>query len=356
MIDIKIIIAAILLGLLGCKTESDQPLSVHSVNVISVDTSKTLSRIAFGSCSDEDEPQPIWKYIVSNEADLWIWLGDMIYGDSDNPKVLEEKYNEQLANLEYQKLLSSTAVIGIWDDHDYGENDGDKNFAIKKESKELMVNFLNIDKDADVRKREGAYQSYTFGEGEKKVKILLLDGRYFRDELKNNIVRSGQRYHKNEAGDILGEAQWKWLENELSNSDAAIHIIGCGIQVVPVEHNYEKWANFPMAHQRLYNLLNQTQPSRAILLSGDRHIAEISSIQLDSLDYPLYDITSSGLTHSYEKVDQNGEPNQYRVNNILSGQKNFAQLEIDWSVIPPNVKAEIRGLGNHIIYEHQLYK
>ena len=105
MIDIRIIIAAILLGLLGCKTESDQPLSVHSVNIISVDTSKTLSRIAFGSCSDEDEPQPIWKYIVSNEADLWIWLGDMIYGDSDNPEVLEEKYNEQLANLEYQKLL-----------------------------------------------------------------------------------------------------------------------------------------------------------------------------------------------------------------------------------------------------------
>lgn len=352
----RIIIAVLLMAMIGCKSKTEQALPVASVDIKSVDTSKILSRIAFGSCSDEDEPQPIWKYIVANEADLWIWLGDMIYGDSDNPKVLEKKYNQQLANKEYQKLLTSTPIIGIWDDHDYGENDGDKNFSIKKESKELMVDFLNITKDADVRKREGAYQSYTFGQGERKVKILLLDARYFRDTLNNNIQISGQRYQKNETGDILGELQWQWLEKELTDSDASIHIIGCGIQVIPTEHNYEKWANFPKAHQRLYDLLNQTQPNRAILLSGDRHIAEISSIQLDSLDYPLYDITSSGLTHSYEKVEQNGEPNQHRVNNILSGQKNFAQLEIDWSMKPPNVKAEIRGLGNHIIYEYQLYK
>ena len=154
----------------------------------------------------------------------------------------------------------------------------------------------------------------------------------------------------------MGEEQWKWLEEELTNSEAAIHIIGSGIQVIPTEHNYEKWANFPAAHQRFYDLLNQTQPTRAIILSGDRHIAEISSISLDSLDYPLYDITSSGLTHSYEKVEQRGEPNSHRVNNILSGKKNFAQLEIDWSVSPPNVKAEIRGIRNQIIHEYQLYK
>lgn len=344
------------LVLMGCNSQKDKEVSSVPLEIKKLDNSKTLNRIAFGSCSDEDEPQPIWKYIVENESDLWIWLGDMIYGDSNNPNVLEKKYKQQLANNEYQKLLKNVPVIGIWDDHDYGKNDGDKNFSIKKESKELMVDFLNVAEDHAVRKREGAYQSYTFGAADKKVKILLLDARYFRDELKRNILKGGQRYHQNESGDILGEAQWKWLESELTDSDAAIHIIGCGIQVIPIEHNYEKWSNFPSAHQRLYDLLNQTQPNRALLLSGDRHIAEISKIELDSLDYPLYDITSSGLTHSYEKVEQRGEPNQYRVNNILSGQKNFAQLQIDWSVSPPNITAEIRGLGNRIIHQHKLYR
>ncbi len=352
----RTLLGVLLIGLMGCKSNKGHDNPDAEVRVLAVDTSKTLNRIAFGSCSDEDQPQPMWKYIVANEADLWIWLGDMIYGDSDDPKVLEDKYNQQLANEEYQKLQTSTPIIGIWDDHDYGENDGDKHFVIKRESKELMVDFLDVPEDAKVRQREGAYQSYTFGEGNKKVKILLLDARYFRDELKKNVLTKGQKYQKNETGDVLGESQWKWLEDELTDSEAAIHIIGCGIQVIPTQHNYEKWANFPSAHQRLYDLLNQTQPNRAILLSGDRHIAEVSSIQLDSLDYPLYDITSSGMTHSYEKVEQRGEANQYRVDNILSGQKNFAQLEIDWSLSPPEVKVEIIGLGNKIIHEHHLYK
>ena len=352
----RALIIALVLGVVGCKSQPENIVVSKTVDLKSIDTTKTLSRIAFGSCSDEDEPQPRWKYVVANDVDLWMWLGDMIYGDSDDPAVLKKKYDQQLANKEYQKLLSSTPIIGIWDDHDYGKNDGDKTFAIKKESKELMVDFLNVPKDADVRKREGAYQSYTYGSGDQKVKVLLLDARYFRDGLKRNILKVGQRYQKNESGDVLGEAQWKWLEDELTDSDAAIHIIGCGIQVISSEHNYEKWANFPTAHQRLYDLLNRTIPSRAILLSGDRHIAEISKIQLANLDYPLYDITSSGLTHSYEKVEQKGEDNQYRVNNILSGKKNFAQLKIDWSVSPPQVKAEIRGLGNHIIHELELYK
>jgi len=349
------IIIIFVLVIIGCKSQQDSVGVISNVDVKKLDLTKRLDRIAFGSCSDEDEPQPMWKYIVSNNADLWIWLGDMIYGDSDNPAVLRKKYNQQLANQEYQKLLRSTPVIGIWDDHDYGENDGDKNFAIKKESKELMMDFLYVAKDHNVHNREGAYQSYSFGAEDNKVKILLLDARYFRDELERNLLKGAQRYHKNKTGDILGEAQWSWLESELTNSDAAIHIIGCGIQVIPTEHNYEKWANFPAAHQRLYDLLNQTQPNRTLLLSGDRHIAEISKIELDSLDYPLYDITSRGMTHSYEKVEQKGEPNQYRVNNILSGQKNFAQLLIDWSVTPPNITVEIRGLGNHIIHQHKLY-
>lgn len=356
MIDIRILVFVLLLSIIGCKSVNEEPSTIGQIDVKALDTSKRLNQIAFGSCSDEDEPQPIWKYITANHVDLWIWLGDMMYGDSDDPAVLKMKYDKQLANEGYQELLVSTPVIGIWDDHDYGQNDGDKNFVIKKESKELMLNFLHVPEVAEVRKREGVYQSFSFGSGAEKVKILLLDARYFRDELERNIITTGPRYEKNMTGDILGEAQWKWLEEELTDSDAAIHIIGCGIQIIPIEHNYEKWANFPAAHQRLYDLLNHTKPNRAILLSGDRHIAEVSSIQLDSLDYPLYDITSSGLTHSYEKVEKKGEPNQYRVNDILSGKKNFAQLLIDWSVSPPNVNVEIRGLGNHIIHQHQLFK
>ncbi len=176
------------------------------VNYKSLNTEKLLTTIAFGSCNKHDLPQPIWESVIQNQPDLWIWLGDIIYGDTENMETLKKKYDAQKSNIEYQKLVETCPVIGIWDDHDYGTNDGDKNYSKKEESKQLLLNFLDVSNKSPVRKREGAYQSFTFGKKDKKVKIILLDGRYFRDELKKDNSQK-KRYLPNETGDVLGEAQ-----------------------------------------------------------------------------------------------------------------------------------------------------
>lgn len=342
---------------ISCKEieETKQKPLFNQASINVDDNDGPLQIVAFGSCNDEDnDHQPIWKYVVENQADLWIWLGDIIYGDSNNPKVLQKKYIEQKTNKDYQLLYNAVPIIGVWDDHDYGVNDGDKHFAIKGESKELLMDFLDVPTDQPVRSREGAYQSYSYGPTGQKVKIILLDTRYFRDKLIKNPAIGGQRYLASKTGDILGASQWDWLEKELTNSDAQLHIIATGIQLVAEDHNYEKWANFPLSRKRFVDLINKTKPTRPVVISGDRHLAEVSSMTLDSLSHPLYDITSSGLTHSYEKVDMKGETNHHRVNHIITGQKNFAQLYIDWDSDPIKVKVEIRGLGNRVLHQLDL--
>lgn len=338
------------IALLSCRPQPSSSAIDQAHQPIVAGHTQILHTIAFGSCSDEDESQPFWKYAIQNEADLWIWLGDIIYGDTEDPEVLKQKYDQQKSKPEYIELLKNTMVVGIWDDHDYGVNDGDKRYPIKKQSRDILFDFLDIPAPTN----EGAYQSYVFGSGKQKVKIILLDTRYFKDPIQRNPTSVGQRYLPSENGDILGEAQWQWLASELTDSDAAIHVLCSGIQVIPIDHAYEKWSNYPVAQRRLYDLLVKTQASRTILLSGDRHLAEISRIELDSLAYPLYDITSSGMTHSYEEVDRIGEKNRYRVSSILTGQKNFGQLLIHWEDDVPHVTAEIRGLGNHIIHQLEL--
>jgi alkaline phosphatase D len=312
---------------------------------------KSLTTIAFGSCNKHNAPQPIWEFVVQNQPDLWIWLGDNIYGDTENMETLKKKYDAQKSNPAYQKLLKFCPIIGIWDDHDYGENDGDKNYPKKEESKELLLEFLDVPNKAAVRKREGAYQTYTFGKKNKKVKILLLDGRYFRDELTKDYSEKN-RYQPNESGDVLGEAQWKWLSQELSDTSAALNIIGCGIQMIAKDHGYEKWANFPRARKRLFDLLEEKQPKGVILLSGDRHIAEVSKIKLDGLPYDLYDITSSGLSHSWQTIGE--EYNELRVEDKMTGQKNFGIIKIDWNATPLKIKIEIRGLENKLHFEQDI--
>lgn len=343
----RIVSFLLLTLLLACNAKTTQPAVERQV------TPNALQTIAFGSCDKQDEPQNFWTEIVAQHPDLWIWLGDIIYADTEDMQAMQQMYQKQKDNPYYQQLHNAARIIGVWDDHDYGVNDGDKTYPKRVESKALLLDFLDVPQDAPVRVHEGAYQSYTFGPKGKRVKVILLDGRYFRDPLEKGEGDNTRRYLPNANGDMLGEAQWQWLEQELTNSDAQIHLIGSGIQVLSAEHPFEKWANFPAARQRLLDLLVKTKPAQAILLSGDRHTSEISKMNLPGLGYPLYDITSSGLTHAYTGANANDEPNQYRVGKVLPA-KNYTVLKIDWNQKKPVVTANIYEIGKGKFMEQVL--
>ena len=296
---------------------------------------KALTTIAFGSCSDQKRPQPLWDDIVAQKPELWIWLGDNIYGDSENMDTLRVKYARQKSNPVYQQLRQQTPIIGVWDDHDYGVNDGGKEYPMRKESQQVMLDFLDVPASSPLRTQEGGYSVHSYGPKGQRVKVILLDGRYFRDPLK----KEGKANVPDPTGDVLGEAQWKWLEGQLTNSDADIHVIGSGIQVLPEEHIYEKWANFPTARQRLLDLLGKTKPKGALLISGDRHMAEVSKVTVPGLGYDLYDITTSGLTHVSPPHE---EPNRHRVGDIVS-KLNYGLMTIDWNAKPLTATVRING-------------
>jgi alkaline phosphatase D len=303
-----------------------------------------LDRIAFGSCNRQDAPQPLWKPILEDRPDLWIWMGDNIYGDSPVMDTLRAKYNRQNAVVDYQVMKSSTPIIGVWDDHDYGINDGGKNYAQKKASRDLMFDFLNVPPDAPERKREGGYSAHTYGEGERKVKVILLDGRYFRDTL----ARVDRVYQNNTTGQILGEAQWKWLEKELKTSTAKVNFIVSGIQFLPTEHAYEKWANFPQEREKLLNLIASSEVQNPILLSGDRHIAEIMKLEDARFPKGIYEVTSSGLTHTWTGIAE--EKNSLRVSDLVA-KLNYGLASFDWA--KDEVLLEIKG-ENGIVLAKQL--
>jgi len=297
---------------------------------------KQLTTIAFGSCNNQKKEQTMWPFIAADKPDLWIWSGDIV---------------KQKVNPAYQRFLAQVPVIGTWDDHDYGDNDACKTYPKRVESKALLLDFLDVDESRPVYKRNGAYQSYTFGPQGQRVKIILLDTRYFRDELEPNPEKGGARYLKNRAGDVLGFDQWKWLENQLTDSSADVHIIVTSIQLISMEHDYEKWSNFPAARHKFFKLMEKTNPANPILISGDRHIAEISMIEVPNIEVPLYEITSSGLTHTWKTLRE--EANQYRVGD-LGAKLNYGILHIDWSGDKPKLTAEIKGEDSVLLQQCQL--
>ncbi|OMP05962.1 Alkaline phosphatase D-related protein, partial [Corchorus capsularis] len=283
------------------------------------DSDHLLSRIAFGSCANQSAPQPIWEAINMFDPQVFIWLGDNIYGDirrpfkilgkertigpwKNVPRFIPSSHSEMLSRYNmakntpgYSRLRAKAKVIGTWDDHDYGLNDAGKEFSEKITNQRLLLDFLDEPQDSPRRKQAGVYTSYTFGPRGKQVKIILLDTRYHRDPLSSD-------------GSILGELQWSWLRKELSGPPTSITIIGSSIQVIsnlsattgPLFY-MESWGRFPKERNRLFKLIADTGRDGVFFISGDVHFGEITRYDC-AVGYPLYDITSSGLTQAVEKV------------------------------------------------------
>ena len=306
----------------------------------------TIESIGFGSCNRTDLDQKIWDVIANQSMNAWVWLGDIVYAEEENMDDLALKYSIQKSLPAYRKLSSKTNIFGIWDDHDFGKNDGGSEFRKKQQSRDLLFDFLDLSTDHPARSRNGAYQSYCFGVERQKVCLYLLDVRYFKEEYEKDLGLK-QRYKKNN-GSLLGEEQWRWLEKELLKNDAEVNLLAGGIQLISSEHAYEKWANFPKARQRLFDLLKENKIKNPIYLSGDRHFAEISVIELLP-NYKLYDVTSSGLTHSYEDLEE--EFNSKRISPLITS-KNFGMINWNWDT--RKIALQIYNIDGRILYEEIL--
>lgn len=311
-----------------------------------IDTTTAPTIITFGSCNKMNMPQTMWQYVNANNPQLWVWLGDIIYADTSDMRALAAHYKKLKTTPEYKKLRTKAQVIGVYDDHDYGINDGCKDYPMKKGAKKCLMDFLDVPMNSIIRRREGAYSSYTFGKGPQRIKVIVMDTRYFRDPLVKDPTKQ-RRYIPNMDGDMLGEAQWKWLEQELRNSTANLNILCSSVQVVADDHGHEKWGNFPNQRKKLLSLISTVKPKNLIILSGDRHQAEISKMQLDGLPYPLYDFTSSGMTHLRSGTE---EVNRYRVGDLIL-KKNFGMLKVTWNGDKPIVSMQVRGNLNEMYQE-----
>ena len=301
--------------------------------------------IAFGSCNNQNLPNPFWNEILQNNPNIWIWGGDIIYADTDNMKLMKSYYDQVKNDSVYSKFSKKAELLGTWDDHDYGLNDGGEEYTKKDSAQQLFLDFFDVSKNDIRRTRKGVYNSKTYTINNKTIKVIVLDTRYFRTPLSKDPTGE-KRYipDTTSSGTMLGEEQWEWLENELKNTTADFNIIMSSVQFLSYEHGFESWGNMPHEVKKLKNLIVNSKANNVILLSGDRHISEISSVKIDSLSYPLIDFTSSGLTHSY--TSYSFEPNQYRITDVIND-KSYGLLNFDLN--NNKVVMEIRGANNKVL-------
>ncbi|WP_289294990.1 alkaline phosphatase D family protein [uncultured Reyranella sp.] len=290
-----------------------------------------LSRIAFGSCANQSMAQPIWEAILAYRPDLFIFAGDNVYGDFSTPdgENLKRAYDAARTIPGYARLRETVSHLAIWDDHDYGLNDGGVEFTHKARSKELFLEFWNVPA-ADVRRqREGLYEARIIGPEGMRVQVILLDVRWFRSPLRITDQRGApgkERYlpDPDPSKTMLGPEQWAWLAEELRRP-AEIRLIVSSTQVLAEGHGWERWGNFPLEKQKLVDTIRTSGAKGVVLLSGDRHVGALYRETPADL-FPLYEATSSGLNMVYWAAKEAG-PNRL---GALYAAANFGVVEIDW--------------------------
>ena len=298
------------------------------------------TRLLFGSCARQDRPLPIFAAILAQKPDLFVFLGDNIYADTSDMQEMRAKYALLQADAGFTQLRQNVPVFATWDDHDYGLNDAGSEYAQKAAAQQLFVDFWQDRADSPRRTRPGVYDVQYWGSAGRRIQLLLLDTRYFRGPLQRTELRDGGPYQptSDAAVPLLGEAQWKWLEDQLQQP-ADLRILATSIQCLPEAAGQECWANLPHEQQRLFDLLAKTQAKGVLLLSGDRHWAELSS-RVDGVPYPLYEVTSSSLNQPHPR----GTPtvNRFRAVPETWHRENFGQLVIDWSHSDPTIQMQVR--------------
>lgn len=323
-----------------------------------------LSRIAFGSCCRQDRPAPIWDTIAAQNPERFLFIGDNIYGDSQDMEVLRAKWKLLTDMPGYQKLKATCPILATWDDHDYGVNDGGLEYPKRKESQQLFLDVFGEPADSPRRKREGVYDASIIGPAGKRVQFILLDTRYHRSPLakakeqaeEGEGIRGPYGPSEDPQATILGETQWKWLAEEL-RKPAEVRILASSIQVIAEEHGSEKWGNFPRERERLFKTIKDAKAGGVIMISGDRHLAEISR-QDAGVGYPLYDITSSSLNVPSGNFTSTGarwknEVNRHRVG-LEFFETNFGTITIDWSEADPLLRLQVRDENGKVVLQQRV--
>jgi len=302
-------------------------------------------KIGFASCLNQNKAMPIFSTIKAEGFDLFLMMGDNVYGNSksEDLKELSLAYSKQRQN--FDKLDFDFPFEAIWDDNDYGLGDGGKEYHLKDKSKKLFLDFWDISNDDPRRKRSGLYHEIIKDFKGKSIQILFLDTRTFRDNLKPSNDKGAvgkERYipFLDSTLTMLGDEQWQWLAQKMSVAIDYRFIIS-SIQFLAIGHGWECWNNLPYERQKLINLIDKSNIEHTVLLSGDRHRGGLYQLKTKT-NKIISEMTSSSLNVPYSNSE---EPGPLRVGSTYS-RENYGVIQLDElqdsiSVSLKNIKGEV---------------
>lgn len=315
------------------KTEKDgtfsKGLKIDQRYFSTLDMSMRTPRFALVSCmADEFRFDGIiptmWKKLESQNVDFLILTGDIVYVDAkesvERKKATEldiwQRFIDAMRKIPLYHWINLKPILATWDDHDFGTNDGDRDFIGKDPAKKLFhALFFGTDMTGVWEMGPGGTTAVYHGFGQR---FFMMDDRTFR--LPNNDEKS-----KLDPYGHWGSEQHNWLIAKLSESNAPSWIIN-GNQTfrgAPDDVNFVESMqyNHPAELDQLKKDLRKIN-APVVFGSGDVHLSEVMNVYPIEFGYQTYEFTSSSM-HSFLGGDGKPWKNERRLNGMVCPEFNF---------------------------------
>jgi alkaline phosphatase D len=312
--------------------------------------------IALGSCFYLADPDPRWPghdygggfgifaAIAEKRPDLMLWLGDNLYlqqPDYYDPASMAMRYRRQRAFEPLQPLLTATAHVAIWDDHDYGPNDSDASYVLKSVTKTLFERYWP-NPSFGLPEVAGTFAQVRYGD----VLLFLLDDRWYR---------SPDHWPDGPDKTMFGTRQLEWLKQALVSAPrSAIKIIAAGGQFWNRSSRFEGWHQFATERDAFAAWLSAQKIEGVIFVSGDRHFGEVLKMERPGA-FPLYEFTSSPLTsRPPAKIDDAERTNPDLVAGTLAAKRQFGLIRVTGPGNNRRIAFEAYDTDGAMLWRHEI--
>jgi alkaline phosphatase D len=251
------------------------------------------------------------------------------------------RYRRQRAFEPLQELLTATAHIAIWDDHDYGPNDGNASYPLKGETLKLFQRYWP-NPAFGLPDVPGTFGVARYGD----VLFFLLDDRYYR---------SPNRWPDGPDKTMFGTRQLEWLKQSLLSAPReTLKIVAGGSQLWNREHRFEGWHHFAAERNAFAEWIVAQKIEGLVFLSGDRHFSELLRVERPGA-YPIHEFTSSPLTsRPPAKIDDAERDNPDVVPGTLVLERQFGLIRVSGSGTDRRVALESRDATGALLWRHEI--
>ncbi|MBC8357293.1 MAG: alkaline phosphatase D family protein [Planctomycetes bacterium] len=296
--------------------------------------------VAFGGGAGYvPEWERMWDTIEKLRPNAFLTLGDNVYiDDPTQPLTNHYCYYRRQSRPEWRRLIASTSVYSIYDDHDFGMNDCVPGPEIESPPWKRTVwntfreNWVNPYYGGGER-QPGCWYDFYIGD----VHFIMLDGRYYR-------TRKPQP-------SMLGPVQKAWLLETLKNSRGTFKVLASPVPwtegIKPGSR--DPWDGFPDEREEIFSHLEANRINGVFLIAADRHRTDLR-ITKRRQSYDLYEFESSKLTNRHTHPVVKTDTLVWGYNKTCS----FGLIRFDTTKPDPQVRFEAITIDGEKVHEFEL--